>query len=117
VRAAVGLLVSLSVVVACAGCLGQQSFDRAEWIAAGNKCTEDNPRRAMVDDLMDSRLKSGLRRRDVRDLLGKPESAYRSRAFKGWEWNYTVGVGASCETLFLAINGEGRLFKWAHGES
>jgi hypothetical protein len=71
----------------------------------------------MVGDLIDNRLKSGLRRRDMRGLLGKPESAYRSRAFNGWEWNYTLGVGASCESLYLAINGEGRLFKWAHGES
>jgi hypothetical protein len=116
VKSATNLLVLLGIVVACAGCVGQQGFDRTEWIAARNKCTDDNPRRAMVGDLIDNHLKSGLRRRDVRGLLGKPESAYRSRAFKGWEWNDTLGVGASCESLYLAINGEGRLFKWAHGE-
>jgi hypothetical protein len=116
VKSATNLLVLLGIVVACAGCVGQQGFDRTEWIAAGNKCTDDNPRRAMVGDLIDNHLMSGLRRRDIRGLLGKPESAYRSRAFNGWEWNYTLGVGASCESLYLAINGEGRLFKWAHGE-
>jgi hypothetical protein len=58
-----------------------------------------------------------MRRGEIRALLGEPDSAYRSPYRKGWEWNYTLGVGASCENLYLGINGNGRLFEWSRGET
>lgn len=115
VKSAVTCLVLASMLLS--GCGSGSDFDSVMWKAAGNSCEESNPRRDMVDDLMENRLKVGMRRREIRRLLGAPGGAYKSPHRKGWEWDYTLGVGASCENLYLGVNARGRLFEWSRGET
>jgi hypothetical protein len=64
----------LFILLACilAACNHSSQFDKEVWV--DNSAMEDtsNPRAWMVQDLMKNHLKSGMSRKAVLDLLGKP---------------------------------------------
>ena len=100
------------LIVVCGGCLGWgRDFDRQVWLAAGNGCGDNNPRREMVSDLMDNHLALGMTRRSVRQLLGRPEGLYGDRI------EYGLGLRGSCYHLFLTFDTEERLSRMSRSES
>lgn len=64
----------LFIILACflAACNHSSSFDREVWIDNPDMEDTSNPRAWMVQDVMKNHLKSGMSRKAVLDLLGKP---------------------------------------------
>jgi len=64
----------LFILLACflAACNHSSSFDREVWVNNPDMEDTSNPRPWMVQDVMKNHLKSGMSRKAVLDLLGKP---------------------------------------------
>lgn len=70
---------------------GETEFDRTVWTDEARIYSAENPRVAMVHDVM-SRLQSGMSRADVVELLGEPtETSY----FSEWDMVYWLGLEES----------------------
>ena len=58
-----------------------RNFDRAVWMEFANDYVDDNPRGAMVQDIQQRHLVTGMSRAEVIELLGEPESVYQNGDF------------------------------------
>jgi len=84
-------------------------FDPARWQAQRNSEAHDNPRGAMVSDLM-QRLHPGMTRSEVLALLGEPETQ------DGARFTYALGAsayGIDYEFFVIEFDGDGRLVRHA----
>ena len=64
-----------------------RNFDRAVWMEFANDYVDDNPSGAMVQDIQQRHLVTGMSRAEVIELLGEPESVYQNGDF-----SYIVGM-------------------------
>jgi hypothetical protein len=63
------VLLAISALVSCNQ---STSFDKEAWINNPEMTDTHNPRARMVQDVIDNRLKSGMTRKSILDLLGQP---------------------------------------------
>lgn len=92
----------------------RRAFDAEAWRAAHHDLSEPPVRRALVDDLVDSRLLHGLRRDEVLELLGPPADPGFPFGARSADLHWEVGpergwMSVDSEWLFVTFGDDGRV--------
>ncbi len=101
------LLVAAGVYLEYRMSSSDRAFNSVEWRAwGGNRsCDPDSPRLEMVEDVQTNRLKPGMRKASVVEILGPQDGhIYGPRSLE-----YGLGGLIDCEFLSLDFDRRGRL--------
>ena len=93
---------ALAAIGSGAALMADDGFDSAGWKQVRGSTARDNPRSAMVPALK-TKLKPGMARAEVVDLLGQPETE------KGGRLTYNLGVstyGIDYEYYVIELDGD-----------
>jgi hypothetical protein len=103
----------LWVTAACTGGDSNRSnFDSRKWVVDGTRsCEARQYREAMVEDLVENRLRGGMRRSEVLKLLGPADAADNTRGRPGLAFGIAT-EGSDCFYLYVGFRSNGELVEW-----